>query len=129
MYAVVRAGGKQYQVSPGDTFRVEKLAGEPGETIEIDDVLLVSDGASVTLGTPRVPGASVSCEIVEQGRNRKVVVYKFRRRKRYRRKMGHRQPYTALKVTGISSTGSAASEPAPAPAEPEPAASEPAARE
>jgi large subunit ribosomal protein L21 len=102
MYAVVRTGGKQYQVSPGETIQIEKLDGAPGDTVELDEVLLLSDGANVSVGQPFVQGARVTGEIVEQGRHRKVLVYKFRRRKRYRRKAGHRQPFTALKITGIA---------------------------
>lgn len=108
MYAVVKTGGKQYQVSAGDTIKVEKLEGEQGDTVELGEVLLIADEEQVTLGRPLVDGASVSAEIVEQDRHRKVLIYKFRRRKRYRRKAGHRQPYTALKITGIQVPGAPA---------------------
>ena len=101
MYAVVKTGGKQYQVSPGDTIQVEKLDGNQGDVVQIQDVLLLSDGEKLTLGQPLVQGASVDAEIVGQGRGRKVIIYKYKRRKRYHRKAGHRQSYTALKITGI----------------------------
>ena len=100
-YAVVKTGGKQYRVAEGDTIRVEKLAGEPGGSVTLDDVLLVVDGETVSVGKPTVEGAKVTAEVVEEGRARKVLVFKYRRRKRYRRKNGHRQPFTALKVTSI----------------------------
>lgn len=101
MYAVVKTGGKQYRVAEGDKIQVEKLQGDPGDQIELNDVLLVVDGEQIVLGRPMVEGASVSAEVVEQDRHRKVLVFKFRRRKRYRRKAGHRQPFTTLKITGI----------------------------
>jgi len=102
MYAVVKTGGKQYRVTEGDTIKVEKLAGEPGAALQINEVLMLSDGENVTLGRPLVEGASVSGEIVDQNRNRKVLIYKYRRRKRYRCKTGHRQPFTAVKITAIT---------------------------
>lgn len=101
MYAVVKTGGKQYRVSAGDTIQVEKLEGGPGDKVELE-VLLLADGENVTVGRPLVEGASVAAEIVDQGKHRKVIIYKFRRRKRYRRKTGHRQPFTALKIVGIN---------------------------
>ena len=104
MYAVIQTGGKQYRVEPGKTVVVEKLAGEAGAKVVFDQVLLVSsgDGGSVSVGAPLVAGAKVTGEIVEQTRGEKLVVFKFRRRKNYRKKTGHRQPYTELKITGIS---------------------------
>jgi len=101
MYAVVKTGGKQYRVSEGETIQVEKLEGNPGETINLDEVLLLADGENVTVGQPHVAGARVEAKILDQDKHRKVLIYKFRRRKRYRRKVGHRQPFTALKITGI----------------------------
>lgn len=115
MYAVVKTGGKQYQVSPGDTVKVEKLEGKQGDAVDLGEVLLIADKEQVILGRPFVEGASVSAEIVEQARHRKVLIYKFRRRKRYRRKAGHRQPYTALKITGIQVPGAAPAEAEAAP--------------
>ena len=102
MYAVIKTGGKQYRVEPGATIRVEKLEGEKGATLELGDVLLVGDGENIQVGTPTVAGAKVTAEIVAQGRADKLLVFKFRRRKAYRRKNGHRQAFTALKITDIS---------------------------
>ena len=102
MYAIIRTGGKQYQVAAGDQLRVEKLAGEVGDTIEIDDVLLVADGDDVKVGQPVVEGAKVSAQIVEQGKDKKIIVFKKKRRKGYKVKKGHRQPYTALAIKEIS---------------------------
>jgi len=104
MYAVIQTGGKQYRVEPGQTVVVEKLPGEAGDSVQFDQVLLVSsgDGASVTVGKPVISGASVQGEIVEQGLGEKLVVFKFRRRKNYVRKNGHRQEYTAVKIATIN---------------------------
>ena len=101
MYAVIKTGGKQYRVSEGGFIRVEKLSGSAGDKFEFGEVLMLG-GDNVTVGAPFVSGAKVSAEIVAQGRDKKVIVYKIRRRKRYRRKGGHRQPFTQLKITGIS---------------------------
>ncbi len=101
MYAVIRTGGRQFKVSEGQKIRVEKLPGNTGDKITINDVLLVG-GDAPKIGKPLVAGASVSAEISEQDRGKKIVVFKFRRRKNYRRKNGHRQPYTILKITGIN---------------------------
>ena len=102
MFAVIRTGGKQYKVATDDVITVEKLAGEAGATIELGDVLMVGDGASVSTGAPLVAGASVSATLVEQRRADKIIVFKKKRRHNYRRKNGHRQPYTELKITGIT---------------------------
>ena len=102
MYAVIKTGGKQYRVQPGETVQVEKLDVEVGKTVEFDEVLLVADGESIRLGTPHVAGAKVVAEVVDQGRDKKILVYKYRRRKAWHRKQGHRQPFTALKVTEIN---------------------------
>ena len=102
MYAVVETGGKQYRVETGQTVRVEKLEGELGSKVTLDKVLMVS-GDEPNVGNPYVDGAKVEAEIVEQHRTRKLMVFKYKRRKRYRRKSGHRQHYTALKITDISS--------------------------
>lgn len=101
MYAVIKTGGKQYRVSEGSHLRVEKLPGAAGDKLELGEVLMLG-GEKLVVGKPLVKGAKVSAEIVAQGRDKKVIVYKIRRRKRYRRKNGHRQPYTELKITGIS---------------------------
>lgn len=103
MYAVIQTGGKQYRAEPGKTLWVEKLSGEAGAKVVFDQVLLVSsgDGASVTVGNPTVQGAKVNAEIVEQTRGDKLVVFKFRLRKNYVRKNGHRQDVTAVKIASI----------------------------
>ncbi|MBL8715909.1 MAG: 50S ribosomal protein L21 [Myxococcales bacterium] len=101
MFAVIQTGGKQYKVAQGDVLRVEKLVGNVGDAITFDKVLLVG-ADSVKVGTPFVAGAKVSAQIVSEGRGKKLIVYKFRRRKNYRRKAGHRQPYTELKITGVT---------------------------
>jgi len=102
MYAVIKTGGKQYRVSEGDTLQVEKLVGKPGDKITFDNVLLVGGGDSTKVGAPTVSGAKVDAEIVAQNRAKKVVVFKMRRRKNYRRKQGHRQPYTQIKITSVT---------------------------
>ena len=100
MYAVIKTGGKQYKVSEGDLLKVEKIDGAVGETVEIDQVLMVG-GAEVKLGTPLVPGAKVKAQIVAQEKDKKILVFKSKRRKGYRKKFGHRQPITRLKVAAI----------------------------
>lgn len=100
MYAVIKTGGKQYKVSEGDLLKVEKLEGAVGDTIELGDVLMVG-GEEVKIGTPLLPGAKVKATIVEQGKDKKVLVFKSRRRKNFRKLNGHRQPLTRLKITGI----------------------------
>jgi large subunit ribosomal protein L21 len=100
MYAVIRTGGKQYRVSEGDTLRVEKLAGDVGSSITFAEVLMLG-GDKVQVGKPLVKGAKVSAQIVAQDRAKKIIVFKMRRRKNYRRKNGHRQWFTEVKITGI----------------------------
>lgn len=102
MYAIVRTGGKQYQVASGDQLRVEKLEGMVGDTVALDDVLLVADGEDVKVGQPVLENARVTAKIAEQGKAKKVIVFKKKRRKGYRLKNGHRQSYTALKIEEIS---------------------------
>lgn len=102
MYAIVKTGGKQYQVSAGDQLMVEKIDGNVGDSVELDEVLMVADGESVTVGKPVVDGAKVTATITEQGKHRKIKVFKKKRRKGYRLMKGHRQHYTALKVADIS---------------------------
>ncbi|MCI0371978.1 MAG: 50S ribosomal protein L21 [candidate division NC10 bacterium] len=102
MYAVLETGGKQYRVSPGDLVKVERLGGEAGSPVRFDRVLLVAEGDRVTVGTPTVAGASVAGEVVGQGRGPKVIVFKFKRRKKYRRTQGHRQAQTTVRITEIS---------------------------
>jgi len=100
MYAVFKTGGKQYRVAAGDKVRVEKLPGNAGDTVTFDQVLLVG-GETLKLGQPLVGGATVEAKIVTQGLGKKLIVFKFRRRKNYRRKNGHRQPFTALQIVNI----------------------------
>ncbi len=100
MYAVIKTGGKQYKVSEGDLFKVEMLEGTVGETIQLDQVLMVG-GVEVKIGTPLVPGAKVMALIVAQEKDKKILVFKSKRRKGYRKKYGHRQPITRLKVAAI----------------------------
>jgi large subunit ribosomal protein L21 len=100
-YAVIRTGGKQYRVEPGDVIRVEKLDSEAGAEVEFNEVLATGDGASVRIGTPLIDGAIVKAQVVQQGRAKKILVYKKKRRKNYRRRQGHRQYFTAVRVTGI----------------------------
>jgi len=102
MYAVIRTGGKQYRVSEGDRLKVESLSAEAGSEVTLGDVLAVGSGESVTLGAPLVANASVSARVVQHGRGKKVRIVKFKRRKHYRRQMGHRQNFTELEITGIS---------------------------
>ena len=102
MYAVVETGGKQYKVSEGQTIEVEKLPYEVGETIRLDRVLLVAkDGAEVRVGQPTVEGAAVSATVLDHKRGRKIIVFKYRPKVRYRRKQGHRQTYTHLRIDEI----------------------------
>lgn len=101
-YAIIRTGGKQYQVSAGSLVRVEKIDGNVGDTVELQDVLAVFDGANTMIGQPTVDGAVVTARIVEQDKAKKVLVFKKKRRKGYRVKRGHRQMYTALEISGIS---------------------------
>ncbi len=100
-HAVIRTGGKQYRVSEGDVLKVERLDGGAGDKISFDEVLMIS-GDTPRFGKPLIEGAKVSGEIVEQGRGEKLVIFKFQRRKRYKRKNGHRQSYTAVKITAIA---------------------------
>ncbi len=101
MYAIVKTGGKQYKVREGDILRVEKLAGDVGSEISLEDVLMFSDGETVTVGQPKVDSVTVSGHIVAQGKSKKIIVFKYKRRKRYRRKQGHRQLYTAIQIDSI----------------------------
>jgi large subunit ribosomal protein L21 len=104
MFAVIKTGGKQYKVAADDTITVMTLAGEAGETITFGDVLMIVDGETTTMGAPMVAGASVAAEIVEQTRGPKVIAFKKRRRKHSKRKRGHRQDLTVVKITGISAS-------------------------
>jgi large subunit ribosomal protein L21 len=101
MYAVIRTGGKQYRVSEGDTLRIEKLPGDVGSSITFGEVLMLG-GTKLSVGKPLIKGAQVSAQIVAQDRAKKIIVFKMRRRKNYRRKNGHRQWFTEVKITGIT---------------------------
>lgn len=101
MYAIVRTGGKQYQVACGDRLRVEKLTGNVGDTVDLEDVLMVVDGEETKIGQPSLEDAKVVAKIAEQGKAKKVIVFKKKRRKGYRLRRGHRQPYTALLIEDI----------------------------
>jgi len=104
MYAVIKTGGKQYRVEEGQTIRVEKLNADEGSTVELDEVLMVANGDDVKIGAPYVENGKVSANIVEHGRGDKIRIIKFNRRKHFRKQMGHRQAYTAIKITGISAS-------------------------
>lgn len=108
MYAVIKTGGKQYRVQPGDRLRVEKLAVDAGGPVSIPEVLMVVDGDVVHVGKPYVTGATVEAVVREHGRGEKIRIVKFRRRKHYRKQMGHRQDFTLLEITSIASGATAA---------------------
>ena len=105
MFAVIKTGGKQYKVAPGDTLFVEKLPGEAGEIVALDQVLMLGDDKGTTVGTPLVEGVTVAAEVLRQDRHAKVIVFKKKRRKNYRRTHGHRQETTVLQVTEILTGG------------------------
>jgi large subunit ribosomal protein L21 len=104
MFAVIRTGGKQYRVAAEDVIQVDKVKGDPGEIVQFGEVLLLG-GEGVTLGAPTIPGASVAGEVLEQGRGSKIIVFKKRRRKNSRRKRGHRQEFTLIRITEILTDG------------------------
>jgi len=104
MYAVIKTGGKQYRVEEGQTIRVEKLDADEGSTVEMPEVLMVANGDDIKIGAPYVENGKVSADIVEHGRGDKIRIIKFNRRKNYRKQMGHRQAYTAIKITSISAS-------------------------
>ena len=101
IYAIVATGGKQHKVSPGQVIDVEQIPGDEGSSVELDNVLFVSDGDNITVGQPAVDGAKVKATIVRQDRKRKIIVFKYKNKIRYRRKRGHRQPYTRLSIDQI----------------------------
>jgi len=101
MYAVITTGGKQYKVSPGDVLRVETLDAKKGDTIELKDVFMIADGDKVSVGRPKLESARVTAEVMGDGRGEKLLIFKHRKRKGYRRTNGHRQNYTAIKVKEI----------------------------
>lgn len=108
MYAVIKTGGKQYKVSAGDKLKVEKLAGEVGSKVVLDKILLLADGEAVTIGSPLVAGAKVNATLVSHGRGDKVMIFKFRRRKHYRKTQGHRQSYTEILIDDVNGKVAAA---------------------
>ena len=102
MYAIIRTGGKQYQVAQGDQLRIEKINGEVGDIVELNEILMLVDGENINVGSPVVENASVKATIVEQDKAKKIIVFKKKKRKGYRLKQGHRQPYTAITIKEIS---------------------------
>lgn len=102
MYAVIESGGKQHKVTAGETLKVEKIDAELGAEITFENVMMVQTGEKLMVGQPYVKDASVKAEVVEHGKHKKIIVFKFKRRKNYQRKQGHRQRYTALKITSIA---------------------------
>jgi len=125
MYAVVNSGGKQYKIQQGEILRVEKISGDVGSPVTFDRVLMFSDGENVSIGQPLLDSVSVEGHIVEQGKAKKVIVFKYKRRKRYRRKNGHRQEFTAVQIDSIKAQGTKA----PKAAEPKTEAKEAAPKE
>jgi large subunit ribosomal protein L21 len=101
MYAVVNTGGKQYKVQKGETLRIEKIPGEVGSSVTFDKVLMLADGENIRVGQPILENVAVQAHIVEQDKAKKILIFKYKRRKRYRRKNGHRQPFTAIRIDGI----------------------------
>jgi len=101
VYAIIQTGGKQYRVAPGDLLRVERLPGERGDAVTLDQVLLVADGQELKVGQPLLAGATVTAQILRQGKAKKILVFRKKRRKNYRRRQGHRQLYTALQIQEI----------------------------
>ena len=114
MYAVIKTGGKQYKVEAGATLKVEKLLGEVGSSVIIDKVLMIADGESTTIGAPLIAGATVNATVVSHGRADKVMIFKFRRRKHYRKTQGHRQSFTEIQIGEILAAGQATSKTAAA---------------
>ena len=108
MYAVIKTGGKQYKVTAGDKLKVEKLAGEVGSKVVLDKILMLADGDAITIGSPLVAGAKVNATVVSHGRGDKVMIFKFRRRKHYRKTQGHRQSYTEILIEDVNGKGAAA---------------------
>ena len=102
MYAVIRSGGKQYRVAPGQTIRLEKVAGEVGSKVQLGDVLLVENDGKIQLGNPLVANAKIEATVLEHDRSKKIIVFKKKRKKQYRRTKGHRQDYTAVRIESIT---------------------------
>ena len=112
MYAVIKTGGKQYKVEAGATLKVEKLLGEVGSKVVIDKVLMINDGENTTIGAPLIAGATVNATVVSHGRADKVMIFKFRRRKHYRKTQGHRQSFTEILIDDVNGKGAVAAKPA-----------------
>jgi large subunit ribosomal protein L21 len=125
MFAVIRTGGKQYRVAAEDVIKIDKVSGNPGEIVQFGEVLVVG-GDNITLGQPTIAGASVAAKVLEQGRGPKIIAFKKRRRKNSRRKRGHRQEFTLLRVTEILTDGAKPSQTARPKREPKPVAAQPA---
>lgn len=104
MYAVIKTGGKQYRVVAGERLKVEKLVADVGAKVTLDQVLMVADGAEMTIGSPIIKGATVNAIVLSHGRGDKVIIFKFRRRKHYRKTQGHRQSYTEIQISDINAT-------------------------
>ncbi|MDR1044211.1 MAG: 50S ribosomal protein L21 [Candidatus Adiutrix sp.] len=102
MYAVIKSGGRQFKVEPGQVLRVDKLDGQVGDSLTLTEVLLVKDGEALKAGTPLLEGVTVTATVLEQDRGRKIIVFKKKRRQGYQKKQGHRQDYTTLKITAIN---------------------------
>ncbi len=113
MYAVIKTGGKQYKVVAGERLKVEKIVGDVGATVVIDKVLMISDDANTTIGAPLIAGATVSATVLSHGRADKVIIFKFRRRKHYRKTQGHRQSFTEIQIGEILAAGASAAKAAP----------------
>ena len=113
MYAVIKTGGKQYKVVAGERLKVEKIVGDVGATVVIDKVLMISDDANTTIGSPLISGATVSATVLSHGRADKVMIFKFRRRKHYRKTQGHRQSFTEIQIGEILAAGASAEKSAP----------------
>ncbi len=114
MYAVIKTGGKQYKVAAGDYLKVEKLDGDVGSKVVIDKILMVADGDNVTIGSPLVAGAKVNATVLSHGKGDKVMIFKFHRRKHYRKTQGHRQSYTEIQIDDINGKSAAKAEAKPA---------------
>ena len=113
MYAVIKTGGKQYKVVAGERLKVEKIVGDVGATVVIDKVLMIFDDANTTIGSPLISGATVSATVLSHGRADKVMIFKFRRRKHYRKTQGHRQSFTEIQIGEILAAGASAEKAAP----------------
>jgi len=114
MYAVIKTGGKQYKVAAGDYLKVEKLEGDVGSKVVIDKILMVADGDNITIGSPLVAGAKVNATVLSHGKGDKVMIFKFHRRKHYRKTQGHRQSYTEIQIDDINGKGAVNAEAKPA---------------